>query len=50
MFADHSRRILAIISLMLIFSLACGVSLDMGESDELSPDEAVEQTLQALYA
>lgn len=50
MFADHSRRFLAIVSMLLIFSLACGISLDMGESDEPDADAAVEQTLQALYA
>jgi hypothetical protein len=50
MFAKNSRGILAIFSMLLIFSLACGVSFDVGGDDEPDADTAVELTLQALYA
>lgn len=50
MYSKESRRWFAAISLMLVLTLACGVSFDMGGSEEPDADAAVEQTLQALYA
>lgn len=50
MLSKQSRRWLAAISLLLVFSLACGVSFDTGGKDEPDTETVVELTLQALYA
>lgn len=50
MYSKESRRWFAAISLLLVLTLACGVSFDMGGEDKPDADAAVEQTLQALYA
>jgi hypothetical protein len=50
MLSEKPRRWLAAISLLLVFSLACGVSFDTGGSDEPDTETVVELTLQALYA
>jgi len=49
MLSDVSRRFLAIISLLLVFSLACGVSFDMDGSEKQDDNASVALTLQAIY-
>lgn len=50
MLSNGSRRFIAAISLLLVFSIACGVSFDMGGSEKQDDDAAILSTIEALYA
>lgn len=46
---QNIKPVMAILSVLLIAALACGISFDLGE-ENAAAGSPVEQTLQAIYA